>query len=292
MYTQFFGNYLLSKEYITNEQLFDALKEKTQKHTKLGTLAIHSGLMTAAEVDSVIVEQTHQDKKFGELTIEMGYLTDEQVKTLLNIQSPDFLLLGQILLDKGIIDNTTLEKIIKDYRHENEISDLDMVLEDKESVENLIEHFFNETSLKPSALDKMYIELLFNSFIRFVGDDYTPLSAELCENFNADCVVRQDICGEYAISTYIGMNQTTAINFASRYVKENFSVYDEYVQASLDDFLNLNNGLFTVNCSNEKALELTLSAPEHLDGEPLTFKKAYKLKVLYPFGTVHFIIEF
>lgn len=292
MYTQFFGNYLLSKEYITNEQLFDALKEKSQKHTKLGTLAIHSGLMTAAEVDSVIVEQTHQDKKFGELTIEMGYLTDEQVKTLLNIQSPDFLLLGQILLDKGIIDNTTLEKIIKDYRHENEISDLDMVLEDKESVENLIEHFFSETSLKPSALDKMYIELLFNSFIRFVGDDYTPLSAELCENFNADCVVRQDICGEYAISTYIGMNQTTAINFASRYVKENFSVYDEYVQASLDDFLNLNNGLFTVNCSNEKALELTLSAPEHLDGEPLTFKKAYKLKVLYPFGTVHFIIEF
>ncbi|MEE1216752.1 MAG: chemotaxis protein CheX [Agathobacter sp.] len=292
MYTQFFGNYLLSKEYITNEQLFDALKEKSQKHTKLGTLAIHSGLMTAAEVDSVIVEQTHQDKKFGELTIEMGYLTNEQVKTLLNIQSPDFLLLGQILLDKGIIDNTTLEKIIKDYRHENEISDLDMVLEDKESVENLIEHFFSETSLKPSALDKMYIELLFNSFIRFVGDDYTPLSAELCENFNADCVVRQDICGEYAISTYIGMNQTTAINFASRYVKENFSVYDEYVQASLDDFLNLNNGLFTVNCSNEKALELTLSAPEHLDGEPLTFKKAYKLKVLYPFGTVHFIIEF
>ena len=69
MYTQFFGNFLLSKGYITNEQLFDALKEKAQKHAKLGTLAIHSGLMTAAEVDSVIVEQTHQDKKFGELTM-------------------------------------------------------------------------------------------------------------------------------------------------------------------------------------------------------------------------------
>lgn len=49
MYTQFFGNFLLSKGYITNEQLFDALKEKAQKHAKLGTLAIHSGLMTAAE---------------------------------------------------------------------------------------------------------------------------------------------------------------------------------------------------------------------------------------------------
>ena len=97
MYTQFFGNYLLSKGYITNEQLFEALQEKSQKHTKLGTLAIHSGLMTAAEVDAVIVEQTHQDKRFGELTIEMGYLTDEQVKNLLNIQSPNLLVEKHIL---------------------------------------------------------------------------------------------------------------------------------------------------------------------------------------------------
>lgn len=292
MYTQFFGNYLLSKGYITNDQLFEALQEKSQKHTKLGTLAIHSGLMTAAEVDAVIVEQTHQDKKFGELTIEMGYLTDEQVKNLLNIQSPDFLLLGQILLDNGIIDNTTLEKIINDYRGENEISDLDMVFEDKESVEHLIGHFFASAGVDPSDLDKMYLELLFNSFIRFVGDDFTPLSAEPCEEFCADCCVKQNISGEYAISTYIGMNQATAINFASRYVKEAFSVYDEYVQASLEDFLNLNNGLFTVNCSNEKALELSLSAPEHFDGEQLTLTNAYKIKVLYPFGTVHFIIAF
>ena len=67
MYTQFFGNFLLSKGYITNEQLFDALKEKSQKHAKLGTLAIHSGLMTAAEVDSVIVEQTHQTRSLVSL---------------------------------------------------------------------------------------------------------------------------------------------------------------------------------------------------------------------------------
>ena len=283
MYTPFFGNFLLSKGYITNEQLFDALKEKAQKHAKLGTLAIHSGLMTAAEVDSVIVEQTHQDKKFGELTIEMGYLAGEQVKELLSIQSPAFLLLGQILLDKGIIDNTKIEKSIHDYRSENAISDLDMVLEDSDSINHLIGHLFNNTGIEPSAIDTMYLELLFNSFIRFVGDDYTPLSAEICDSFSADCMVRQDIKGSYAISTYIGMSQTTAINFASRYVKESFSVYDEYVQASLDDFLNLNNGLFLVNCSNDQALELTLTAPEHFDGQTLSFNKACRLKLLYPF---------
>ena len=80
--------------------------------------------------------------------------------------------------------------------------------------------------------------------------------------------------------------------FASRYVNESFSVYDEYVQASLDDFLNLNNGLFLVNCSNDQALELTLTAPEHFDGQTRSFNKACKLKLLYPFGAIHFIIEF
>lgn len=157
-----------------------------------------------------------------------------------------------------------------------------MVLEDKDSINHLIGHFFANTGIDPSAIDIMYLELLFNSFIRFVGDDYTPLSAEICDSFSADCMVRQDIKGSYAISTYIGMSQTTAINFASRYVNESFSVYDEYVQASLDDFLNLNNGLFLVNCSNDQALELTLTAPEHFDGQTRSFNKACKLKLLYP----------
>ena len=59
-----------------------------------------------------------------------------------------------------------------------------------------------------------------------------------------------------------------------------------------DDFLNLNNGLFLVNCSNDQALELTLTAPEHFDGQTRSFNKACKLKLLYPFGAIHFIIEF
>ena len=44
MYTQFFGNFLLSKGYITNEQLFDALKEKAQKHQSSVLLPSTQGL--------------------------------------------------------------------------------------------------------------------------------------------------------------------------------------------------------------------------------------------------------
>ena len=40
-----------------------------------------------------------------------------------------------------------------------------------------------------------------------------------------------------------------------RYVKDHFIDYDEYVQASLEDFLNLQNGLFIVNVSNDSSTE-------------------------------------
>ena len=103
----------------------------------------------------------------------------------------------------------------------------------------------------------MFIELLFNDFIRFIGSDYTPLSVEEVTEASIACCVKQEIHGDYAINTYISMDLDTAIAFATRYVHEQFHSYDEYVQASLEDFLNLQNGLFIVNVSNTSNTELT-----------------------------------
>ena len=53
---------------------------------------------------------------------------------------------------------------------------------------------------------------------------------------------------------------------------DEFQEYDEYVQSSLEDFLNLQNGLFIVNISNDSNTELTLGVPEQKEGDKLTFK--------------------
>ena len=100
MYTQFFGNFLLSRGVVTSEQLINAIKEESTTHIKLGTLAIHAGYMTASEADNIIIMQTHEDKRFGELAVQGGYMTEEQVNSLLKMQKPDYLLLGQILIEK------------------------------------------------------------------------------------------------------------------------------------------------------------------------------------------------
>ena len=292
MYTQFFGNYLLSQGYVTQEQLFEAMQKQSSQRMKLGTLAMHAGLMTAEEVDQIVILQTHYDKKFGELAIEHGYLTNEQVVDLLKTQNPDFLLLGQVLVDDGVITNSDLENIITDYRSKNEMIEFDMTVENQEDIARLFENFFIMSETSVSKLGRMFLELLFNNFIRFVGEDFTPLSSEKVQEFPTECCVLQKIIGDYSVSAYLNMDEATAIEFASRYVGDQFTEYDEYVQASLDDFLNLHNGLFIVNCSNDYSLELSISAPEHCENSILTFENdAYYFPILYSFGIVHFILE-
>ena len=293
MYIQFFGNYLLEQGYVNQAQLFSAMQKQTEARMKLGTLAIHSGYMTAEEVDAVIVEQTHQDKKFGEIAIESGYLTSEQVLELLKAQSPDFLLLGQTLVDDGVLSYADLENIIVNYKSMNEMLDLDMTIETKEDVRKLFDNFFITSETEISDLGKLYMELLFNNLVRFVGEDFTPLSTDCISEFPVECGSKQAVFGDYSVCSYISMDEATAIEFASRYVGDQFVEYDEYVVASLQDFLNLHNGLFIVNCSNDYSTELSIDAPIQMDNELLAFEnKAYYMPVLYSFGTVNFILEF
>ena len=152
--------------------------------------------------------------------------------------------------------------------------------------------FFSSTDAALSEKGHMFIELLFNDFIRFIGSDYTPLSVEEVTEASIACCVKQEIHGDYAINTYISMDLDTAISFATRYVHEQFHSYDEYVQASLEDFVNLQNGLFIVNVSNTSNTELTLGAPEHITVSPIQFSgRTLHIPVLYTFGTIDFYME-
>ena len=284
MYAQFFGNYLLSHG-ITKEQLMHAMQEANNEHPKLGTLAMHAGYMSASEVDRVIIMQTHEDKRFGELAIREGYLTEAQVTELLQTQNPNFLLLGQALLNDGVINNEQLQSLIIGYQSENELYDADMSAETKDIVDHLVENFFviAERPLSPGELS--FLHLLFNDLVRFIGDDFSPVRPELCKEYPTNYCIRQQING-------IDMPESTCIAFASRYVDEDFHSFDEYVQSSLEDFLNLHNGLFNVNMSNEQGLELQLDVPNVVTDELVTFEhEAYMLPIVYSFGTIHFIFE-
>lgn len=292
MYAQFFGNYLLSRNIVTRAQLIQAMQKKSSMHIKLGTLAIHAGYMTANEVDRIIVLQTHCDKRFGELAISEGYMTELQVAELLSQQQPDFLLLGQILVEDKILDNEQLQDLIIDYQSENELDTFDYSSETVAAIDCMIEKFFVLAERSLSQQEITFFRLLLNNLIRFIGDDFTLVDPSLCHEYPTNYCISQRTSGNFSICTYVDMTETTCIDFASRYVKDTFTEFDEYVRASVEDFLNLNNGLFLVNMSNDFSIELTLNPLTIEEDDLLIFKdETYLLPIVYPFGTIHFIIS-
>lgn len=79
--------------------------------------------------------------------------------------------------------------------------------------------------------------------------------------------------------------------FAERFAKDSFTEVDDFVNATAGEFLNVNDGLFVVNESNEHGVELTLTPQEFLEnGELALSGTAFCIPVNYPFGKLNFII--
>ena len=137
----------------------------------------------------------------------------------------------------------------------------------------------------------MYLELMFNSLIRFVGEDFSPLTPMVLDEYPITFGVSQAISNNNDYLTHIDCDRDTAIAFASRYANEEFTEFDEYVIAALEDFLNLHNGLFIVNVSNNTSETIALAPPEiTMEGVLSGPNKCVDFPVAYPFGTIHLII--
>lgn len=291
MFTQFFGNYLLNKGYVTISQLVDALEHQKTVKLKLGVLAINAGYMTASQVDKVHKLQSKIDKRFGAIAIEMGYLTDEQVNELLKSQKTGYLQLGQSLVDKGYMTNDQFQNAIETYKKEHKIKDADFTLIQNEKMLEIIEDFYEFDSFEDAALYTEYISLLFKNIVRFVGDDFTPLKSIVFEEFNCENITYQTIEGEFNVFTALECDDNTFINFASRFSQETYTNRDEYVDASVSEFMNLNNGIFCVNMSNTNTMELELTPQNFYKNKKLTkVRNAFCIPIRFTFGTVNFLI--
>ena len=290
MFTQLFGNYLLKKGIVNKQQLTEAIRISAESHIKIGSLAIHCGYMTPEQVERVYICQTHEDLLFGQIAIREGYINEEQLDEILREQTPSYLKIGQTLVEQGVITRNEFDVLVHEYQTENEISSLDSVTEQMASFQKMISTFCSYTTITENTKLVSYLHLLFNNLIRFIGADFTPLNMVPIHEHFTTCASSQEITGRIPIQIAIDMESETGIHFASRYAGEDFIEFDEYCQASLDDFLNLHNGLFLVNMSNMHDIELGLNPPLPVcNAKYVPDGDSYFLPVIFTFGIVNFI---
>lgn len=291
MFAQFFGEYLLRNEVVTREQFLSAMSRIKTSRLKLGTIAMSRGLMDPAQVDECCFLQTREDKRFGEIAIERGYLTWAQVEDLLSAQEPTYILLGQILVEDGLINHIELEELINNYREESSINTVEE--SDEAQIRKLIDNLCSMSVASAWDHNLMYLELFFKNVIRFIGNDFTILPPTLTNNLYVELLTTQGMIVTNHMFSHIEMSNATAIEFASRFTGENFEVVDEYVEASLQDFLNIHNGLFFVNMSNMYNLECFLEPPYTTNSTTIKLdSRCIVIPVLFSFGEIHLIITF
>lgn len=290
MITQFFGNYLLNKNLVSPEHLSEALQQQNKTRMKLGVLAINEGLLTAAQVEKAHKEQQRTDMRIGDVMVGMGLLTKNQVEALLKAQPSGHLLLGQTLVDRGYMTTSQFELALSAYKRENSISDDDFKNINDGTISKLVNHFYSFDSSGGIYITG-YVSLLFRNLVRFIGDDFTPMDAHAFCGTVLKCI-EQRISGGMSAITLIDADAPTMIEFASRFAKENLTSDDEYTHACVSEFLNLNNGLFAVNVSNDSGLELKLEPQSYYDNIDIkSLSDACVIPVRFSFGEVDFIIS-
>jgi len=291
MFSQFFGNFILNNKLVTTEQLSEAFELKKSTRLKLGVLAINAGYMTSSQVEEVHSMQARVDKRFGDIAVELGFVTEEQINGLLSTQKTGYLLLGQALVDKGYMTNLQFEKALNDYKAKYKLSDKEFSTDKKDKLEDVISEFYHFDTLTNAKIFTDYVLLLFRNVIRFIGDDFTPLEATVINNFKCVELVSQRIAGSFSAFTAIEAETLAFIQLASRFSGEQLSEIDDFSVATVGELLNLHNGLFTVNMSNENDMELELTPQETQRNTTLSLiGSAFCIPLNFPFGTVNFII--
>ncbi len=292
MFTQFFGNYLLNQKLVSNWQLTEALEAQKTTRLKLGVLAISAGYMTSEQVDKVHNAQLKIDKRIGDIAVDMGFLTAGQVEDLLNSQKTGHLLLGQALVDKGYMTTKQFETALNSYKNEYALADSDFTDSQNDKIKSVIKSFYNFSSFKYADILTDYVSLFFKNIIRFIGDDFTPLEPKIINEYQTTWFAAQNITGKFSAFTAIEGSEIAFVNFASRYADEDFNTNDIYVQATVGEYLNLHNGLFTVNMSNDRQLELEMKPQNALYRKRLvTSSDAFCIPISFPFGTINLILS-
>lgn len=288
MFTQYFGQYLLNKKYLTIEQLDDGLECQKDTRLKLGVLAVNAGYMRADEADKINEAQKRLDKRFGELAVDMGYLKEEQVEELLSSQKFGHLLLGQTLVDKGYMTLQEFEKAINEYKKDYSISDKEFEAIQKDDIDKIVNTFIKFEGSKNEKALKDYLALFTRNLIRFIDTEAIIIEVIKSEEYECKWTARQDIKGKIALSTFIEADENSFIKFASKYAEEELNSVDEMVEASVGEFLNLQNGIFLVNMSNT-GVELEMTPQEVYSN--IRVQNLYKVSVELSFGKINILIK-
>lgn len=288
MFSQYFGQYLLSQGDLTTAQLAEVLELEKSIRVKLGILAMDAGYMTAKQVEEVHELQKRKDKRFGEIAVELGYVTDVQVETLLKAQNQKHLNLSQAIVDKGYMSLDEINRALEEYKRDSHLTDDQIKAITDADVDQIVRFTCDFSKHQDPERCYDFVALTLRNIVRFLND--VPVVGRNVEPFQVGqrWVIEQQIEGSHPLSVCMVMDDSVLLEVARRYSGEELSEIDELALDSAAEFLNVTNGIYLVNMS-DRGIELDLTPQKAVRHLALP-EKSFAIPITLPFGTMHLVL--
>lgn len=256
MFWQYFGNYLVDRNKISNLQFKEVLNKQEQSSVKLGILAVTEKLMTVKQAEEINELQKKKDMRYGDIAIEKGYLLEEEVSYLLNKQDNSHLKFAQALMDLGIMTLNEIETNIKEFMAYYDYSDYDLDSLKSNNVERIIPLFVNIDFPYKGEL----ISLLIRNVLRFISNNIRLKDEFTTNEYSYGNLAFQKMIGDQSLFVGFASKDKELLNIANPFAGEEFTEVDEDAFDSVCEFINCTNGLYASKLS-EEAIFLDMEPP-------------------------------
>jgi hypothetical protein len=116
MSVKFFGQFLIEQGEVDAGHVREALDLLEQTNRTLGDIAVESGRMNQADVDSVNLAQRASDLPFGDLAVQMGLLDRQDLVECLRVQRESRLMMGEALVHLGHLADYRLADMLEAFK--------------------------------------------------------------------------------------------------------------------------------------------------------------------------------
>lgn len=269
MFSQFFGNYLLENQKITDEQFSSCMNYIKANRVKLGLIAESEGLLTSSQVMELNYLQVQSDERFGDLAVKKGYLTESDVNYLLGLQSNPYLLFVQALDENGCMSHDEIDYNLTAFQKENDFSNSIMKAIRDANIEGLLPAFVD-------VQDKRYLDLIglaLRNIIRFINTFIRIDKGGFVSGVKPKYAAYQHTLGDYQVMLGFTGEDDDILAMADGYAKEEFGAVDEDALDSIAEFTNCVNGLYAAELSFQNITmdmlppKLTFDEPIDVSGE-------------------------
>ena len=247
MNSQYFAQYLLNAGVLSQEAMSYLLGKARGRQASLPLLVIRQGLVTRGDAEALLASED-----FKEAAVKQEILTQEEAERLLTAHPGETLRFGQCLLDEGILTLDGLLDLLNRYDQES-----------PRPAKEAVARVAGSAAKVELPLYEDFMELFMESLMEFLETpaviDVGPV--EMYGSHKVMYAVSQRLEGKGSLVSGIAAYAADFVELSRRYSGEDIETVDELSIDSLEEFLNVVNGVFSVREATSKGSEFDLTLP-------------------------------